>query len=656
MEKPNSKGDVVCYVGTDSGYFHNIITRFKSNYEQKKWEFPVIAPKKTDGYETLFLKVLELNPKILYIDFSSEKERSISLAENLSRDPKFKRIPIIGLVDKKEDTRKCLGAGVDFIYVKGGEFYDLVYSAMTMAFPKIVKKPQFAKAKVKEEADLFDDFRVGYIAPTYLHVEGNFDLQEGTQVHFNNEIPLTNVPSQTFIVKNKSTNNLYYDFNYSYDLDFNFVDKPSAEVNEDDIIDPAELEGLDALEKEKVRVRAIKEHKQRQREEAADYENAIKRSQKKHKEWVIDRMSSSSEKKTKLLIVDKSMRVFEQVDPEKPFSSMPFSIRCQTTLSASLGEVDRQRPAIIAYQFMGDISTEEDEVFKLAVQRKADIEAEKDYTSHEDNDVEKRISEIADELKEKENEEINFVSRLVSQIKAIQNYNPIIVLFRCYFKSSKALQESFQYPMIVTHQDNLRLEVCLNLAGIYEERQKEKFNKLIKAKVEQLKSKNPQKYRNLTEEDFKEKKYFIKKSNSLSFGSLKMKVLINSISESEVVFRSDIELPMKTYRMDFPLPLSIHLVPVEDGKDFLKDKSEYVYKGLIHSISETDKKGLRQYVNEIFFEPVNEKRKKEQDEFKELNEKVYHDIEERKAQLKENREQQAKEDLGLSDKPVDPAE
>ena len=94
------------------------------------------------------------------------------------------------------------------------------------------------------------------------------------------------------------------------------------------------------------------------------------------------------------------------------------------------------------------------------------------------------------------------------------------------------------------------------------------------------------------------------------------------LTESEVQFRTEIELPMKTYRLDYPLPMSINLVPIEEGKNFLEDKGTKVYRGIIHSISETDKKTLRQVVNDILFSPLMEKRAKEHEDFQELNEKI----------------------------------
>lgn len=109
---------------------------------------------------------------------------------------------------------------------------------------------------------------------------------------------------------------------------------------------------------------------------------------------------------------------------------------------------------------------------------------------------------------------------------------------------------------------------------------------------------------------------------------------------------------MKTYRMSFPLEMSVHLVQIEEGKDFLDSKGEKTYRGIIHSISEVDKKQLRQVVNEVFFEPLNEKRKKEKSEFEELNKKVGDEITERKKNLENTREERARNELGLTDEEV----
>ncbi len=645
MVKPPVKPPVnICYVGSDTGFFQNIIQRFKSNYAHINWQFPILKPNQMP--EKMFLALMDYQPKIVYIDFCEEKERALRLAELASIDPFFHEIPLVGFVEKKEDTLSCLGAGADFIYVKGGEFHDLVYAPMNIAFPKQVIKPKFATGKISQEVELIDDFRVGFITPTHIHVEGNFYLEEGTIVHFKNHIPKKNVPSENFEVQNRSEQNLYYDFNYSYDLEFKYVDPPELTDEKED--DAAQIED------EAERVKALKQAKEDKRQRLAEYQESLKRAQKKHKEWVIHELDDTKkEKKTKLLIVDESMRAFTQIE-EDTLSKTPYSVHFQTQLDEGFTDLDRQRPVILAYQMMGEYGPDVAEEFALAQERINAPEGTQ-HQPHEDPDKEKLIQQMVEDIPVREKEEMSYVSLLVQLVKEMDNYAPIVVLFGCYFQSSKALQESFQYPMLVTHAENLTLDVCLNLAKIYETRQEEKLQKLVEDKVKAMKAQDPQKYRRLTATDFKEKKLFVKKSNPLSFGSIQTHVVLASINESEITFKSERALPIKTYRLKYPLDLSVHLVPIEEGKDFIEDKGIKLYRGIIHSISETDKKQLRQQVNEVFFEPLKEKREKEKAEFDELNAKVLKDKEEQKMS-EEEKERLAQEILGVDGDTSNPDE
>lgn len=633
MAGAKKKAERVVYLGSDTGFFQNITQRYRNTYGAMEWEFPKLPFKDGDKPELSLLQILELEPKIVYLDFCQCTEDIMVLAENMSRDPFFENIPIVGLVDNKEDTVPLLGTGIDFIYVKGGEFHDIIYAPMNIAFPKAVVKPNFAKGKMAKEVDLIDDFRVSYITPSYIHVEGNFYLDEDKPVYFKTDIPTKNVPSHMFEVKNRTTSNLYYDYNYAYDLDFKFVDMP--EFKDDEQTDAM------GITDEAERVKAIRAAKEKQREAISNFEDNLRIAQKKHKEWVIDQLDTTPPKKTKLLIVDESMRVYQGSENED-FSKSPYLIRCQTRFADKLADLDRLRPAIIAYQCVSEYGAEDEEDYAVALNA-----IKSDDTTAIDNEVDpdrkKKLTAMYDSIPSREKEEMGFISNLIQFVKSRDNYSPIIVFFRCYFQTSKALQESFLYPMLVTHNESISLSVCQNLAMIYETKQNEKMDKLIKAKVAQLKAKDPQKYRRLTESDFEEKKFFIKGKKSLAYGSIKVPVILSLLSESEVNFRTELELPMKTYRLNYPIHMSINLVPIEDGKNFIDDKGLKTYRGIIHSISETDKKTLRQQVNEIFFEPLNEKREKEKEEFNQLNQKVKEEIDEKE----KNREQVAKELLGL---------
>lgn len=645
MSGPTTKANKVAYVGSDTGFFQNISQRFTQTYSNMNWEFEIVnfQPDLGESAQTSYLKLISEEFCIIYLDFSSHLSSMLYLAELCGRDPHFKNVPLVGFVESKNSTRDCLGAGADFIYVKGGEFHDLVYAPMCMAFPKKVITPKFAKAKLAQETQIVDDFRVSYVAPTYLHVEGNFFLEEGVTVSFETGLPVQNVPSKNFIVKNRAESNLYYDFNYSYDLDLVFVDEPEIAENEQE-------DALGVTDQDE-RVKAIKKAREARRESLANHTDSIKRAQKKHKSWVIDQMDRSKEKKTKVLIVDQSMRIFsikENGESEAlRLDKQPYSFRCQTEFGSDFSQLKKMRPAIISYQMMGEYKEEDEELFQKALKFSKE-EASLSELS-EDVKEQKVIEEMASNISEREKEEMSFLSRLIKTVKEIDNYGPIITLFRCYFQTSKSLQESFQYPMLVTHSKNLSLDVILDLAGIYEKRQSDKLELLIKEKVQLLRKKDPQKYRKLNEGDFKEKKYFIRKKNPLSYGSINLPITVVNLTESDVIFNSSIVLPMKTYRMSFPLEMSIHLVPIEEGKDYLDSKSEKTYRGIIHSISETDKKSLRKVVNEVFFEPLKEQRLKEKSEFDELNKKMGDEIKERKKNLENTREERARNELGLTE-------
>ncbi len=609
MNNPAPAAHCIVYIGSEKNYFSNIIYRFKNTYGTMKWEFESIDVNSQTSGEALFLALIRIKPRIIYIDFCSRKDEMFILSELVSRDPSFSDVPIIGLTDNKESVRECLGAGADFMYVKGGEYFDQVYAPMVMAFPKSVKPAKFAKAKLSREIDLIDDFRVGYIAPTYMHVEGNILLQEDSKVFFNSQVPAKNIPSKRFVVKNRSDINLYYDFNYSYDLDFVFVDEP--ELGED------QQEDALGVKDEQERLKIIKKAKKNQELMIQNYKNDYINSQKKHKEWVANHMDLNLEKKTKVVVIDELVRIFS-MSHENDFRKK-YSFRCFTTFEDNFRNVLKIRPSIIVYQLISQVGPDEEELFEKAIEK-----VKKPEVNHEFEDVKdkKRYTFFVENIPSWQKSEMAKMGSLITEIKNQDNYSPIIVLFNCFWQTSKSLQESYMYPMIVTYGHSLNMDVVINLADIYEKRQDEKLTELIKTKILQLKKKDPRKYGRLNESDFREKKYFIKKSNVLSYGSIKNKILLTLLTESEVQFRTEIELPMKTYRLDYPLPMSINLVPIEEGKNFLEDKGTKVYRGIIHSISETDKKTLRQVVNDILFSPLMEKRAKEHEDFQDLNEKI----------------------------------
>jgi hypothetical protein len=123
---------------------------------------------------------------------------------------------------------------------------------------------------------------------------------------------------------------------------------------------------------------------------------------------------------------------------------------------------------------------------------------------------------------------------------------------------------------------------------------------------------------------------------------------LESISESEVTILTDLELEQKTYRLKTPCPYSVSIVPHPDGKMKNDVGGKSQNRGLIHTVGETDKKTVRKYVNEIFFQPLSKEREAEKEAFKDLNQKVLSEIEEKKAQSLA--EKKAEEEERLAEK------
>ena len=137
------------------------------------------------------------------------------------------------------------------------------------------------------------------------------------------------------------------------------------------------------------------------------------------------------------------------------------------------------------------------------------------------------------------------------------------------------------------------------------------------------------KYRALTPASFDQPKFYISKTHEMSYISTSYDVVILSLNESEVELSCDARLELKTYRLNFPIDMSIRLIAQPDGKPCKDGEGgKKIYRALIHSVGEEDKKNIRRHINEVFFSPLTEKRDKEVSDFKALNERIQKEIEE----------------------------
>lgn len=595
-KEKKSKGRKIIYLGDDRSYWDNIKSRFLKTYNQTEFDFLKIHQEDPTKYQEVFLEILDIKPTIIYIDFSEDLNTQLKLAQLVRRDNSTAHIPIVGLVESQKDVRDCLTAGVPFIHIKCAEFHDVVYDPYFWAFPKEAKAAEYAKAKFSREAELIDDFRIGYITPTDIHAEGNIKLQKGEKIKLESAIPEKIIPSKNFIVKEIYTSNLYYDYTYGYDLEFVFVDEPEVDENEN--------EDVLGEEDEKKRLKKINDAKMNRRQKLAEYEDHLQRTKKKQKKWVLDNMYDSSPKQTKILIVDEKMRVLRNED--KPIDQHGYTIRTQTLLSGEMSEIDRMVPNIIAFQYVGDDEVRSEE---------GEAEGEQEELSEEEL---KAKEEAIREAEKRANEQL---VKIIAKIKSIQNYKPFLIIFNCRHYTSKSFQDTFKYPWVITNKGRMKLKIILDMAEMYEKKQKLIYDEKVNKRIEEMRKKDPQKYGRLTPKDFEEERFYVSKDHDLSHISCSYPIELETLTESEITFLTEEDLDLKTFRLNFPVQMSITLVE-QDGKKFQLVNGKNQYKALIHSIGETEKKKLRRFINEIFFGPLMEERKKEEDAFREVNEKV----------------------------------
>jgi hypothetical protein len=593
MESTKKKNKVVIYCGMDKGYFQTLSLRFQSTYAHLDFTVQMISQTK-DGYLPLLSKIIQIDPVIVYIDFSSDTKTSLKLSRQLNRLSTFSEIPVVGLVDDTSNLKDCWASGVNLTHVKCGEVHDVVYHPMIIGMPDKVKKPTFARGKFKNpiEADLINDFRIGFITPDYIHAEGDFPHRKGDIVELATTLPNDIIPSKKFSVNEVTNNDLYYDFEFAYNLGITFVDEP--EHNDD------ELDKAMALEDAKAKDNLLKQIEHNKKAKVEEYQNQLRVCKKKHKAWVTDKLTFSKPKKTKILIIDKEMGFLKSV--KGTLDQHPYTIRLQTVLTEDIRSLKRIFPHIIAMNFISNSFYDS-------------------FNNPNLTEIEKEA--LGEELKDRETNSLNQVGRLVKRIKATENYTPFVIIFNCKNYSSKALQDTYEYPLIMCHDGEMDLDFILKMAELFEKKQDEKYTKKVEEKILKLRKEDPQKYGRLTKDDFEEKRYFISKNDELSFVSSRSQIELVSISESDLTFACEEELDISSYRLEIPINCSITIIPV-DGKIYVKDGTKFIYRALIHSLGELDKKELRRYVNDTFFEDINEKREQELEEFQNLN-KTKHD-------------------------------
>lgn len=181
----------------------------------------------------------------------------------------------------------------------------------------------------------------------------------------------------------------------------------------------------------------------------------------------------------------------------------------------------------------------------------------------------------------------DFLEKLVQVVRRDHaERSPFIVVFNTKITTNE-MRRQLQYDHMMATDGDLEAGVLIRMA--------EMIDKKIR---EEKKTQRPD-------------RICIKKTNPASHALIQFSVNVVKISESDMTFTSDREIPMGlNLFFTTPVPFYLH-VKSTSGKG--------EYTGLIHCIGETDKQTLRQYVNTLFFRDHDAAALAELSEFKNLN-------------------------------------
>ena len=600
MASSSSGGHKVAFVNLDLTAKDTIQREFSYRYPRQELSFVDFSLSDKEDFQHLLVKFMDLKPLMIYFDFTFHEDIILAFLYFFGRDNFFHNIPLIGLSESKRKVIAYRGINIDFVFVKGREVHDMVYAPMAICMPRVAQKSNFAQAKIEKKASLIDDMRVGYVTQDYIHVESNFLLNAGEVVDITTGFPVKNIPSKKYRVKSIKHHDLQYKFKYGYNLEPLFVDRPKFEYSEYEKVIKGESS-------ESMKVKKMIKMKREHHISIENWKERIQISKKRHKEWVDNRVRDPSlDKKAKVLVVDQSMSLVKENDL-KVLEKLPYHIYFQAFLKDDLNEIELIRPSVVAIRPEADF-----DIPKEAQQLVFDIEE-----SEEGEDLSDER-----EMTPEEADALDKLSKLIDKIKSLENYNPIVLFFRAASMDSKALQETYSYPLIACYGGDPHLNLLGGIVDSKEKKRRQKKDDLIKSKVNELKKRFPLKYRSLRFNDFIRPHYFLDRKDVMSLCSLESEITIYKLTESEMSFFSHRDLPLGNFRINFPVGMSIHIIPIDNDKMYLEKDGVKLYRALIHSIYETDKKFLRQYVNEFFSPDKNRQRQKEEEEYWDFHSKM----------------------------------
>jgi hypothetical protein len=400
---------LVKYIGNDDKYWSKIKQRFATSYSDHEISFVQTHVDDSFNARNCFIETYKESPQILYVDFSINPKKLLYLTKLLNRNNEMRLTSIVGLFEYKygwEEINKAMLASMRLFHFKSSEIHDVVFDPISLLDVELAKSPEFVEGKEIEHLVLEQVLRLSYVEDDKYHIETNSYLEEGSIITLDKH-PLNHFTSSNrFYIKNFSTKNLYYNSRYSYDLEFTYEDSPFFQATEESWITYKKYrhnplgfaedigDGYDEMvadvKKRKTQIRPMRE---------------------KIQSWLKSEGPKVIPKKLKVLIIDKSLEIFNELNNDK--DQFPYSLNIQTELTGDFYQIERTMPKLIVVNF--------DEV---------------------NNEV--------------------VLSKIINKIKLIEDYNPYIILFN-YNGDDTELKSNINYSEVLTYPHDLDINIIKKL-------------------------------------------------------------------------------------------------------------------------------------------------------------------------------------------------
>ena len=403
-EKDKAVSKIV-YIGGDENFFINIQEKFRELFPSIETDFERFHSTDDKVIQSYILKIREIKPKLVLIDFSQNDRAMLHITRIWKRQNFYQDINFIGLSDYKQNRSmvvKAIMTGMACIHIKSLEFESLIYDIAIMAFPGQIENHGFATAEMNDPIHAFYPCKLSLINENFLRFESSVPLKAKQVVRLHTYWDRQKIiRSNLMMCVDQSQENLYYNYKYNQILQMAHAEP---------------VQQTDNMTKEDF------EEKQLKRQEI------VQESRYKLRKWVLDNQLNSRPKYLKAYVIDKSGIFF---DMQPLADSYSFVYRIQPFIANAKREITNIKPQLIIYNL--------ENVDKETLEANADI-------AHTFNDS-------------------RMFQHLIKSTKEVcKDQLPIIVCFNSGQYDSAYMQKVFNYPSILAVKEEMTMELTLKMS------------------------------------------------------------------------------------------------------------------------------------------------------------------------------------------------